>query len=146
MSILIATCALAGLCSLPLQAHDSEPLASPFVGATPVLDGDLSEWESFAFLEVTSENGVFDKSRARWSSARADTQSEAGRGLDSRAPVGCLGTAGHRSNTRRTHSYARSSAARSVANASQSTRRARRFARCGIRLLEVFFQCIGKGI
>ncbi|MEE2659925.1 MAG: sugar-binding protein [Candidatus Latescibacterota bacterium] len=60
MSILIATCALAGLCSLPLQAHDSEPLASPFVGATPVLDGDLSEWESFAFLEVTSENGVFD--------------------------------------------------------------------------------------
>ena len=44
-----------------VNAHDPNPLHSPYTAKAPTIDGDLSEWANADFIEVTPANGVFDR-------------------------------------------------------------------------------------
>jgi hypothetical protein len=41
-------------------AHDSHPIVSPYVTRAPIIDGDLSEWDTSSFIHVTPQTGTFD--------------------------------------------------------------------------------------
>ena len=43
-----------------IQAHDRHPIVSPYIAEPPIIDGDLSEWDTSAFIRVTPQNGTFD--------------------------------------------------------------------------------------
>lgn len=45
-------------------AHEPSPLVSPYTTAAPTVDGDLSDWDRSAFVEVTPASGVFDTESA----------------------------------------------------------------------------------
>ena len=42
------------------RAPDDRVIISPYVSTPPVIDSDLSDWDTSTFITVTPENGVFD--------------------------------------------------------------------------------------
>ena len=42
------------------KAPDDSVIISPYVSTPPVIDADLSDWDTSKFITVTPENGVFD--------------------------------------------------------------------------------------
>ena len=57
---LLLIVALAGCLPRYADRADDSVIVSPYVSTAPVIDADLSDWDTSKFISVTPANGVFD--------------------------------------------------------------------------------------